>query len=202
MNEYGALVEWYWQGKTEVLGDKHYTASVVGEWTAAWLSSDKPRHLQQRHTQNCRLTVARQATTPAAATHTELPHTTSIRNAAFVKINFVLYGKDPGGSDVVVTRLWPGRCRVRLLAEARNFYLPENVPIRHGAHPASNSTAREVISVGVKRLTTCLHLVTRLRKSGAVPALLPTGTTSHLVWYSSLPVRHNLLFRCDSLCNR
>jgi len=25
MNEYGAIVEWYWQGKTEVLGEKHYT---------------------------------------------------------------------------------------------------------------------------------------------------------------------------------
>ena len=23
MNEYGAMVEWYWQGKTEVLGEKH-----------------------------------------------------------------------------------------------------------------------------------------------------------------------------------
>jgi hypothetical protein len=32
MNEYGALVEWYWQGKTEVLGAKHYTALVVDVW--------------------------------------------------------------------------------------------------------------------------------------------------------------------------
>jgi len=32
MNEYGAMVEWYWQGKTEVLGEKHYTAWVVDEW--------------------------------------------------------------------------------------------------------------------------------------------------------------------------
>jgi hypothetical protein len=32
MNEYGALVEWYWQGKTELLGEKHYTVSVVDEW--------------------------------------------------------------------------------------------------------------------------------------------------------------------------
>ena len=32
MNGYGALVEWYWQGKTEVLGEKHYIAWVVGEW--------------------------------------------------------------------------------------------------------------------------------------------------------------------------
>ena len=32
MNGYGALVEWYWQGKTEVLGEKHYIVCVVGEW--------------------------------------------------------------------------------------------------------------------------------------------------------------------------
>jgi len=25
------MVEWYWEGKTEVLGDKHYTAWVVDE---------------------------------------------------------------------------------------------------------------------------------------------------------------------------
>jgi hypothetical protein len=30
MDVYGALVEWYWQGKTEVLGEKHYTPTVVG----------------------------------------------------------------------------------------------------------------------------------------------------------------------------
>ena len=32
MNEYGAIVEWYWQVKTEVLGEKHYTAGVVDGW--------------------------------------------------------------------------------------------------------------------------------------------------------------------------
>ena len=32
MNEYGAMVEWYWQGNTEVLGEKHYTVWVVVEW--------------------------------------------------------------------------------------------------------------------------------------------------------------------------
>ena len=32
MNEYGAMVEWYWQGKTEVLGEKHYTAWMVDGW--------------------------------------------------------------------------------------------------------------------------------------------------------------------------
>jgi len=31
MNGYRALVEWYRQGKTEVLGEKHYIAWVVGE---------------------------------------------------------------------------------------------------------------------------------------------------------------------------
>jgi len=30
MNVYGALVEWYWQGKTEVLGEKYYIVWVVG----------------------------------------------------------------------------------------------------------------------------------------------------------------------------
>ena len=32
MDEYGAMVEWYWQGKTEVLGEKHYTVWVVDGW--------------------------------------------------------------------------------------------------------------------------------------------------------------------------
>jgi len=32
MNEYGALVEWYWQRNTEVLGEKYYTAWVVDKW--------------------------------------------------------------------------------------------------------------------------------------------------------------------------
>ena len=32
MNEYGAMVEWYWQRKTEVLGEKYYTAWVVDGW--------------------------------------------------------------------------------------------------------------------------------------------------------------------------
>jgi len=26
MDEYGAMLEWYWQGKTAILGEKHYTA--------------------------------------------------------------------------------------------------------------------------------------------------------------------------------
>jgi len=34
MNEYGAIVEWYWQVKPEVLGEKHYTAWVVDEWVS------------------------------------------------------------------------------------------------------------------------------------------------------------------------
>jgi len=32
MNVYGEMVEWYWQGKFEVLGEKHYTGWVVGGW--------------------------------------------------------------------------------------------------------------------------------------------------------------------------
>jgi len=31
MNVYGAMVEWYWQGDTELLGEKHYKIWVVGE---------------------------------------------------------------------------------------------------------------------------------------------------------------------------
>ena len=44
MNGYGALVEWYWQGKTEVLGEKHYIAWVVGEWMGMecwWNGTDR-----------------------------------------------------------------------------------------------------------------------------------------------------------------
>ena len=44
MNEYGAMVEWNWQGKTEVLGEKHYTVWVVGEWMSVeqwWNDSDR-----------------------------------------------------------------------------------------------------------------------------------------------------------------
>ena len=32
MDEYGAMVEWYWQGKTELVGGKHFTAWVVDGW--------------------------------------------------------------------------------------------------------------------------------------------------------------------------
>jgi len=44
MNGYGALVEWYWQGKTEVLGEKHYAVWVVGEWMGMehwWNDTDR-----------------------------------------------------------------------------------------------------------------------------------------------------------------
>jgi hypothetical protein len=44
MNECGALVEWYWQGKTEVLGEKHYTALVVDVWMSMehwWNDTDR-----------------------------------------------------------------------------------------------------------------------------------------------------------------
>jgi len=43
MNEYGAMVEWYWQGKTEVLGGKHYTAWVV-EWLLSSLLAIQVLH--------------------------------------------------------------------------------------------------------------------------------------------------------------
>ena len=44
MDECGAMVEWYWQGKTEVLGEKHYTAWVVDGWMSVeqwWNDSDR-----------------------------------------------------------------------------------------------------------------------------------------------------------------
>jgi len=44
MNEYGVMVEWYWQGRTEVQGEKHYTAWVVDEWMSMeqwWNDTDR-----------------------------------------------------------------------------------------------------------------------------------------------------------------
>ena len=44
MNLYGALVEWYWQGKTEVLEEKHYIVWVVVEWMGMehwWNGADR-----------------------------------------------------------------------------------------------------------------------------------------------------------------
>jgi len=44
MNEYGAMVEWYWQGKTEELGEKHYTVWAVDEWMSMeqwWNDTDR-----------------------------------------------------------------------------------------------------------------------------------------------------------------
>jgi len=44
MNGYGAMVEWYWQGKCEVLREKHYIAWVVGEWMGMgqwWNGTDR-----------------------------------------------------------------------------------------------------------------------------------------------------------------
>ena len=38
------MVEWYWQGKTEVLGEKHYTAWVVDGWMSMeqwWNDTDR-----------------------------------------------------------------------------------------------------------------------------------------------------------------
>ena len=44
VNEYGTMVEWYWQGKTEVLGENHYTGWVVDEWMSMeqwWNDTDR-----------------------------------------------------------------------------------------------------------------------------------------------------------------
>ena len=44
MNEYGTMVEWYWQEKFKVLGEKHYTLWVVFGWMSVeqwWNDSDR-----------------------------------------------------------------------------------------------------------------------------------------------------------------
>ena len=44
MDEYGVMVKWYWQGKTEVPGEKHYTARVVDGWMSMeqwWNDADR-----------------------------------------------------------------------------------------------------------------------------------------------------------------
>jgi len=46
MNAYRALVEWYWQGKPEALGEKHYTVWVVDEWMSMehwWSGIDREK---------------------------------------------------------------------------------------------------------------------------------------------------------------
>jgi len=43
MDVCAVMVEWYWQGKTELLGEKHYTAWVVDEWMCMkqwWYDTD------------------------------------------------------------------------------------------------------------------------------------------------------------------
>jgi len=45
-DEYGAMVEWYWQGKTEELGKKHYTAWVEDGWMSMeqwWNDNDRKK---------------------------------------------------------------------------------------------------------------------------------------------------------------
>ena len=44
VNEYGAMVEWYWQGNTKVGGEKYYVAWVVEEWMSIeqwWNDTDR-----------------------------------------------------------------------------------------------------------------------------------------------------------------
>ena len=52
-DEYRVLVEWYWQGKTKVLGEKHYIAWVVGEWMGMehwWNDTDRGNWCTGRET--------------------------------------------------------------------------------------------------------------------------------------------------------
>ena len=44
MDECGAMVQWYWRGKAEVLGEKHYRVWVVDEWMGMeqwWNDTDR-----------------------------------------------------------------------------------------------------------------------------------------------------------------
>jgi hypothetical protein len=53
MNEYWAMVEWYWQGKTELLGEEYYTACVVDEWMSMeqwWNDTDRENWSTERGT--------------------------------------------------------------------------------------------------------------------------------------------------------
>jgi hypothetical protein len=53
MNGYGAMVEWYWQGRTEVLGEKRYMVWVVVEWISMehrWSDTDSRKRNTGRET--------------------------------------------------------------------------------------------------------------------------------------------------------
>ena len=84
MNEYGAMVEWYWQGNTEVLGEKHYTAWVVDGWISMvqWWNDTEggklkywrkrvPNHLP--HHTSCSYVLAGVPTWPSALKCQSLP---------------------------------------------------------------------------------------------------------------------------------
>jgi hypothetical protein len=43
MNEYGALVEWYWQGKTELLGEKPVPVQLYPPQISQVLARDRPQ---------------------------------------------------------------------------------------------------------------------------------------------------------------
>ena len=105
MNEYGTLVEWYWQGnvtdrgmlltgewywqgKTEVLGEKHYTALVVDDWMGMghwWNDTDRGNWSNWRKTYwQGKTLVLRSATWPTTnPTYSELG------------LNFGLLGRRP-----------------------------------------------------------------------------------------------------------
>ena len=88
------------------------------------------------------------------------------------------------------TRLCTGKSRASIAAVTKDFSLHQNVQTSSGAHSASCSVGTEVLSQessgqGV-RLTTHLHLVQRLRTSGAV--------SPHLALYAAMVWRRKTLF--------
>jgi hypothetical protein len=109
---------------------------------------------------------------------------------------------------VIWTRLWARQSRLWMPAVARDFYLLQNVQMGPRAHPPSYSMGTGVLSwgwggCGVK-LTTHLHLMQRLRVSGAVsslPMCLP-GKVSILFIrfqdYKSPPVE---FMACRNMCH-
>ena len=79
----------------------------------------------------------------------------------------------PHDTVSIWTGLRPGWSGVRIPLGGKDFYLLQNVLTVSGAHPASYSVGTRVVSqqyIGWDvKLATSLHLVSRLRMSGAAP---------------------------------
>jgi len=104
MNEYGAMVEWYWQGKTEVLGEKHYTVWVIDGWMSMeqWWNDTcfKRSHLSQSNKsigQVCINIIPKLSTCPAMRPTAHVRPIISARRAyrwKFVWVVLALHSSD------------------------------------------------------------------------------------------------------------